>query len=160
MYFLIEDDDLLEKYNAIWDKVSADIKEGFDSELVYNKNYLKNKIKSHGVEVTDFFNKEIPKLESNLAVIRLDSLKKNDNYYPQVFLNEFKYIEKKVIGHKFFEGATLKSLMKNNFLFNTYRLYNFLSFFNKSLLTFVFDAYSEKEYLKIRKVNRKIDGFI
>ena len=26
MYFLSEDDDLLEKYNAIWDKVSADIK--------------------------------------------------------------------------------------------------------------------------------------
>ena len=27
MYFLIEDDDLLEKHNAIWDKVSADIKQ-------------------------------------------------------------------------------------------------------------------------------------
>ena len=26
MYFLIGDDDLLEKYNTIWDKVSADIK--------------------------------------------------------------------------------------------------------------------------------------
>ena len=26
MSFLIEDDDLLEKYNTIWDKVSADIK--------------------------------------------------------------------------------------------------------------------------------------
>ena len=26
MYFLIEDDNLLEKYNNIWDKVSADIK--------------------------------------------------------------------------------------------------------------------------------------
>ena len=25
MYFLTESDDLLEKYNAIWDKVSADI---------------------------------------------------------------------------------------------------------------------------------------
>ena len=25
MYFLIEDDDLLEKYNTIWDKVSPDI---------------------------------------------------------------------------------------------------------------------------------------
>ena len=25
MYFLIEDDDLLEKYNTIWDKASADI---------------------------------------------------------------------------------------------------------------------------------------
>ena len=26
MYFFIEDDDLLKKYNTIWDKVSADIK--------------------------------------------------------------------------------------------------------------------------------------
>ena len=26
MYFLIEDDNLFEKYNIIWDKVSADIK--------------------------------------------------------------------------------------------------------------------------------------
>ena len=26
MYFLIEDDELLEKYNTIWDKVSTDIK--------------------------------------------------------------------------------------------------------------------------------------
>ena len=25
MYFLIEDDDLLQKYNTIWDKVSADM---------------------------------------------------------------------------------------------------------------------------------------
>ena len=25
MYFLIEDDDLLETYNTIWDKVNADI---------------------------------------------------------------------------------------------------------------------------------------
>ena len=26
MYFLIEDDELLEKYNTIWDKVSTEIK--------------------------------------------------------------------------------------------------------------------------------------
>ena len=31
MYFLIEDDGLLEKYDTIWDKVSADIKKEFDS---------------------------------------------------------------------------------------------------------------------------------
>ena len=58
MYFLIEDDDLLEKYNTIWDKVSADIKKEFDSEPVYNKNYLKTKIKSHGNEITDFYDKK------------------------------------------------------------------------------------------------------
>ena len=51
MYFLIEDDYLLEKYNTILDKVSADIKKRFNSEPVYNKNCWKTKIKSHGNEV-------------------------------------------------------------------------------------------------------------
>ena len=37
MYFLIEDDDLLEIYNTTWNKVSADLKKEFDSEPVYNK---------------------------------------------------------------------------------------------------------------------------
>ena len=55
---MIEDDDLLEKYNTIWDKVSADLKKEFDSEPVYNKEYLKTKIKSHGDEVTKLFNKK------------------------------------------------------------------------------------------------------
>ena len=45
MYFLIEDDDLLEKYNTIWDKVSVDIKKEFDSKPVYNKKCLKTKVK-------------------------------------------------------------------------------------------------------------------
>ena len=35
MYFLIEDDDLLEKYNTIWDKVSADIKKESLIESLY-----------------------------------------------------------------------------------------------------------------------------
>ena len=90
MSFWVEDDDLLEKYNTIWDKVSADIKKEFDSEPVYNKNILKSKIKFHCDEVTDFYNKEIPKVDSNhtcLAVISLDSaLNKDGNYYPQVSL--------------------------------------------------------------------------
>ena len=96
---MIKDDILLEKYNTIWDKVSADIKKEFDSEPVYNKNYLKTKIKSHGDEVTDFYDKKIPKLDSNhicLAVISLDSaLKKDNNCYPQMFFKECKSIEKK-----------------------------------------------------------------
>ena len=70
---------------------------------VYNKNYLKTKVKSHGDEVTDFYDKKIRKLDSNhtcLSVISLYSaLKKDDNYYLQVFLKECKYIEKKVIRH-------------------------------------------------------------
>ena len=34
LYFLIEDDDLLEKYNTIWDKVSLMYKQEFDGEPV------------------------------------------------------------------------------------------------------------------------------
>ena len=61
------------------------------------ENFLKTKIKSHGDEVTDFYDKETPKVDSNhtcLAVISWDSaLKKDENY----FLKECKYIEKKVV---------------------------------------------------------------
>ena len=64
---------------------------------------MKTKIKSHGDEVTDIYDKKIPKLESNhtcLAVISLDSsLKKDGNCYPEVLLKECKQIEKKVIRH-------------------------------------------------------------
>ena len=56
VYFLIEDNDLLDKYNTIWDKVISDIKKKFDSEPVYNKKFLKTEKKSHGDEVTDFLN--------------------------------------------------------------------------------------------------------
>ena len=57
MYFLTKDDDLLEKYNIIWDKVSADIKK----EFVHNNAFLKTKIKSYSDEVTGFSDKEMPK---------------------------------------------------------------------------------------------------
>ena len=102
MYLLIEDDKLLEKYNTIWDKVSADIKKEFDSEPFYNKNYLKTKIKSHGdVTVTDFYNQKIPKLASNhtcLAVFSWDSaLKKDSNYYLVLFLKSINILKKKVV---------------------------------------------------------------
>ena len=47
--------------------------------------------------------KQISVVDSNytcLAVISLDSaLRKDDNYYPQVFLKECNYIEKKVVRH-------------------------------------------------------------
>ena len=87
----------------MWHKVSADIKKEFDSEPVFNTEFLKTKIKSHGDEATDFYEKKITKLNSNhtsLAVISLDSApKKDDSYYLQVFLKECKYIEKKIFRH-------------------------------------------------------------
>ena len=51
---IVFDSGLLEKYNSIWDKVSADIKNEFDSYPVYNKQFLKTKMKSYGDEATNF----------------------------------------------------------------------------------------------------------
>ena len=77
MYFLIEDDDFLEKYNTIWDKVRAGDQKEFDSESVYNKSFLKPIIKSYDDDATDFHDKEAPKVDSNhtcLLTISLDSI--------------------------------------------------------------------------------------
>ena len=95
-------------------------KKQIDSEPVYDKQSLKTKIKSHNDEVTGFCDKQIPKVDSNhtcLAVISLNSaLKKDDNYYLQVFLKECKCIEKKVIRHindNLIDFLLMMNLMRN-----------------------------------------------
>ena len=60
IYFLINNDDLLEKYNTVWDKVNADVRKN----LIVNLSiitFFENLIKSYGIEVRDFYDKEIPK---------------------------------------------------------------------------------------------------
>ena len=87
---MIEDDGLLKKYTNIWYKVNANITKEFDSEPVDNKIFLKTKIKSYDDEATDFYSNH-----SSLVVILINSVfKKDENYYPQVFLKECKYNEK------------------------------------------------------------------
>ena len=101
--FLIKDEELFEKYNEIWEKVKNIIKKEFDSELVYNEKYLKAKIKSYSGKInTNFHNNKIPKEGSQficLSVTLINSVfRTGKNYYPQVFLEECKYVvkEKKV----------------------------------------------------------------
>ena len=118
MYFLIKDNDLLEKYKTVWDKISSNIKK-FDSKPSYNNIFLKTKIKSNGDKATDFHDKDILKVDSNLAVITLKSaLNKDKNYYLQVLLKECKYIEKEKKGLENLRMIwgiflILMSLMKN-----------------------------------------------
>ena len=62
-----------------------------DSEPVYNKELFKTKIKTHGDDVQDFYDKKIPKVDSNhtcLAAISLDSALKKERWqllYARVF---------------------------------------------------------------------------
>ena len=74
-FIFFNEDDLLENYNSVRDKVNADIKKEFDSKAFQNKNFLKTNIKYYVDEVPGFYVKEIPKenLDPNcLARISLD----------------------------------------------------------------------------------------
>ena len=77
MLFLEKDDELLEKYDEISEKVKNSIKKKSDREPVYNKKYLKSKIKfCNGKINTYFHNYKIPKEGSQcicLSVILFDS---------------------------------------------------------------------------------------
>ena len=97
MSFLIKNDELLEKHNEIWEKVKYSTKKAFDSEPVYNEQYLKAKIKSYNGKIsTNFHNNKIPKEGSKficLSVILIDSVfRTSKNYYPQVFSEECIYV--------------------------------------------------------------------
>ena len=101
--FFIKDDELLEKYSEIWEKVKSILKKEFDSEPVYNEKYPKAKIKSYNGKInTNFHDNKIPKEGSQfifLSEILIDSVfRTGKNYYPQVFLEKCKYVvkEKKI----------------------------------------------------------------
>ena len=111
--FLIKDDKLLEKYSysirrefqkkETSVKVSYTIRKEFDSNPVYNKKYLRAKIKPYNGKInTNFHNNELPKKGSefiSLSVISIASIFRiSKNYCPPVFLGECKYVitEKKI----------------------------------------------------------------
>ena len=68
------------KNNAIWDKFSKVIKNGFDSEPVYKSKYFKTKIYSYeGKMNTNFHDNKVLKEDSQyicLLVILIDSVKR------------------------------------------------------------------------------------
>ena len=90
MSFLIKDEKLLEKYNEIWKKVSSITKKEFDSNPVYNEKYVKTKVKSYNGKINTNVDNKTRKEGSQcicLSVVLIDSVyKKDENYYPQVFL--------------------------------------------------------------------------
>ena len=64
MYFKVNDNKLLKKYNRIWEKVSNLLSIKFDSEPVYDDNdkCIKTKINLYGDKInTNFQGKKIPK---------------------------------------------------------------------------------------------------
>ena len=95
MSFLIKD----EKYNEIAEKVYNSIKKELESEPAYNEKYLKTEIEPYQGKIsTNFHSDKIQKQGSQcicLSVIFIDSVHRTgENCYPQVFLEECKYVVK------------------------------------------------------------------
>ena len=100
MSFFIKQDEFLEKYTKILDKVSNCMKKRFDCEPVYNGKYLKTKIKHYESKVCKNFDDDrIPKEGFHficLSLILIDSvLKAGKSYYYQVFFEEYIIKEKR-----------------------------------------------------------------
>ena len=75
----------------------------FESKPVYGEDvkYIKTKIKTYADSIiTNFHNKKMPKEKAPckcLSIIMIDSvIKANKKYYPQILLEECKYIQEKI----------------------------------------------------------------
>ena len=62
MPFFARDDNVLDKYNDIWDVIKKKLKIKFHSMPVYDEKYLKTKVREYdGVIKTNFLGNGIPK---------------------------------------------------------------------------------------------------
>ena len=96
MSFLIKNDEVWEKHKDIWDVVKNKLGIKFHSEPIYEKTYLKAKVREFDGDIKiNFLGNGLPKENmyyTCLACITIDSaMKMNQKNYPQVYLEECKY---------------------------------------------------------------------
>ena len=111
MSFVIKDDDVLDKYDEIWDKIKGKLNIKFHSMPVYDEKYIKTKVRQfNGVIKTNFLSDKIPKESMHhtcIACITIDSVMRmwewKKNNYPQVYLEECKLEPKKIKMTKFID---------------------------------------------------------
>ena len=108
MFFFADNNEFLERYKAIWEKISDLVNKKFDSDPIYNNKYINTKIRSYNNDIKTNFhnidNKKNKLPEKNkpykcMPLISLDSIIKiNKKYYPQTLLQEYVYklINKKI----------------------------------------------------------------
>ena len=108
MSFFTDNNEFLERYTAIWEKMSNLVNKKLDIDPIYNNTYINTKIRSYNNDIKtsfrNFDNKNDKLPEKNkpykcVSLISLDSISKiNKKYYPQTLLQEcvYKLINKKV----------------------------------------------------------------
>ena len=104
----VKDKKLFKNYNKIWKKIEKLMDIDFNTKPTYgddNDKYIKTKIKTYKNNITtNFYNKKGSKKVPEekiphkcLSIIILDSiLYTYEKYYPQIFLEECKYLEENI----------------------------------------------------------------
>ena len=101
MSFMVKDDNVLDKFNNIWDKIKEKLSIKFHSMPVYDQTYIKAKVREFdGVIKTNFLGDGVTKENMHyacIACITINSVmrmeKKN---HLRVYLEECKYRAKKI----------------------------------------------------------------
>ena len=98
MSFFTNNNEFLERYAAIWEKISDLVNKKFDSDPIYSNKYINTKIRSYNNDIkTNFHNVEnknnkLPEKNKPykcVSLISVDSIIKiNKKYYPQTLLQE------------------------------------------------------------------------
>ena len=101
MSFLIKNDEVWEKYEDVLNVIKNKLGIKFHSEPIYEKKYLKAKIREFDSEIkTNFLGNGLPKENvyyTCIAFITIDSvIRINKKNHPQVYLEECKYKIKKI----------------------------------------------------------------
>ena len=113
MSFLTKDDNVLDKYNKIWNVIKNKLNMKFHSMSVSNKSYIKVKVREFDGKIkTNFLVNEVPKENMHytcIACITIDSVMRMDKKnFPQVYLEEYKYRVKEIQMSRFI-NAELES---------------------------------------------------
>ena len=101
MSFRVNDKIMLKKYNKIWDTIADLLDVQFACYPVYgdNEKYIKTKRRMYEDRViTNFQGKKTPKEGSSyncIALVLIDFVIRMNKRYPQVYLCECKYQERK-----------------------------------------------------------------
>ena len=110
MSLRVKDKQLLKNYNKIWKKIERLMSIDFNCKTAYGDDdykHIKTKIKTYADIIITNFHKKIPKENvpcNCLSIIMLGSvLNVYEKYHPQTFLEECKYVQKKIKTKNYFD---------------------------------------------------------
>ena len=91
--FIVKDDDIIDKYNEIWDRIKEKLNIKFHSMPVYDQTYIKAKVREFDGKIkTNILGDGVPKENMHytcIACITIDSVMRMDKKnYTQVYLEE------------------------------------------------------------------------